>query len=469
MVATVACLAGSVGLGAVNAGLPAICELRDGLPNAGAKLARGEKLKVVFIGGSITRGGGADGYVAATERWLRAQWPTAEITVVNAGISGTDSGFGAKRYDRDVLVHRPDLVLIEFAVNDGQMDHTADVERMVHKTWRQDPQTDIVIFHTLAKGHLEDYQAGRQPVAAAFHERVAAHYGIPTLGLAQAVAAKIQAGEITWEQFANDGCHPHAGGYALFNATLQEALPRLFAVGQPGPHTLKAPLTADLQVYPPAIEVKPLAVPPFVDGSGRPALASYSLPVPAWHWIGEPDYADETGKPLWRLHWLAKAKTAAMDAQIGLAKGDWGENLMTWFEEDRSFTGPEGNALFSAKEENRPCLGFSGQEAAVLVFIAPATGTYTFRMGADSLSTWQNEDTEFALHVAHFPWGENRGVSVAQHRARRRDVKPFAIERSLRMTAGEELAFIVGSDSPGYIRGGWDNFRVDIGQMVDNK
>lgn len=437
---------------------------RNGLPNTAAKLARGQEITVVFLGGSITRGGGASGYVESTAAWLDSTWPHAEISVINAGISGTDSAFGAKRFDRDVLVHNPDLVLIEFAVNDGENDHRAPMERMVHKTWLHNPETDIAFFYTLSRGHLDAYRKGELPRAASFHEEVAIHYGIPTIGLAHAVAAKLEAGEIEWHQFANDAVHPHADGYRFYNETLQSVIPELLRTGSPGPHTLQPPLTSGLVVYPPPIKVIPQQIDAFESSDGRRALHSFSAPSPGIHWIEEPVFTTAEGKTLWRLHWLPKEKSAPMDTTIGLIKNDWAPNPQTWFEEEKAFTGPEGNPLYRHSPAGN-LLGFSGTEVGVLVFVAPETGRYAYRIGADRLTAWKNEDTEFALHLLHFPWGEPRGQSLWLHRDARRNIQPFHHEGSVHLTAGEELAVVVGTNTPGHIRGGWANFQFHIGLM----
>jgi lysophospholipase L1-like esterase len=448
----------------VHATPSALFTPRNGLPNTAAKLESGEELTVVFIGGSVTQGGGAAGYVAATEAWLKQQWPKAVIRVVNAGLSGTGSDFGAKRYDRDVLVHKPDLVLIEFAVNDGQSDSRVHMERMVHKTWLQDPETDLVFFYNLSRAHLDDYRNGQLPRAAGFHEQVAIHYGIPTIGLAHALAAKLETGEVEWSQFANDAVHPHAGGYGFYNATFQEVLPQLLQSGKPGPHTLRKPITKDLVVYPPPIEAVPQNLPAFQDANGQAAITSFAAPSPGVHWIEEPVFSTAEGKTLWRLHWMEKERSAAMDATIGQKKADWAPNPMAWFFEEGAYTGPEGNPLYSRTGQGT-MLGFSGKEVAVLVFVAPETGRYAYRVASDQLQAWQNEDTDFALHLLHFPWGEDAGTSQFLYRAKRREVEPFTRAGELHLVAGEELVVVVGSNTPGYIRGGWVNFQFNIGLM----
>ena len=136
--------------------------VRDGLPNIAAKLKAGQAVNIVFLGGSITEAGASPkGYVTFIGDWLKAQYPTEKVTVFNAGIGGTGSEYGDKRYDRDVLSRNPDLVF----------------------------------FYTLDKDHLDNYKGGMLPPSASGHERVAAFYGIPTVGTGLNAASKILAGE----------------------------------------------------------------------------------------------------------------------------------------------------------------------------------------------------------------------------------------------------------------------------------
>ena len=66
--------------------------VRDGLPNVAAKLKAGEPVTVLFLGGSITVGGGSPkGYVTFVGAWLKELYPKATVTIVNAGI-GIEQG-----------------------------------------------------------------------------------------------------------------------------------------------------------------------------------------------------------------------------------------------------------------------------------------------------------------------------------------------------------------------------------------
>lgn len=55
--------------------------------------------------------------------WGRARlrkdtFPEDDFEFVNAGIGGTDSYLGVHRVNKGVLEYEPDLVLVEFSVND---------------------------------------------------------------------------------------------------------------------------------------------------------------------------------------------------------------------------------------------------------------------------------------------------------------------------------------------------------------
>jgi len=49
---------------------------------------------------------------------LKTQYPYAVINVINTSIGGENSVKGAKRFDSEVLVHRPDLLFIDYGLND---------------------------------------------------------------------------------------------------------------------------------------------------------------------------------------------------------------------------------------------------------------------------------------------------------------------------------------------------------------
>lgn len=115
------CLVFAATSSADNPLLPAKeCTPRDGLPNFLSKAAKqGANLKVGYLGGSITA---QPGWRPKTLAMFAEMYPQAKFTEINAAIGGTGSDLGVFRLKQDVLDHNPDLLFVEFAVNDGGAD-----------------------------------------------------------------------------------------------------------------------------------------------------------------------------------------------------------------------------------------------------------------------------------------------------------------------------------------------------------
>jgi len=439
---------------------------RDGLPNIAAKLKAGEAVNVLFLGGSITVGASRGmGYVKFVENWLKAEYPDANIQIINAGVSGTGSDYGDRRYKRDVLSEKPDLVLIEFNVNDGDNDRTENMERMVHKTWLNDPHTDLLIFYTMMKRHLEYYKEGKLPPSASAHERVAAFYGIPSLCTVYTAAAQINSGETPWDYFSPDGCHPTQNGYGFFNDVFAEALPELLKDAPVKAHQLGKSITPNLKISRPPYVAKPVKFKgDLLTSKGEKALQVYPLPVPAKNWTGEPVFTSEDGKPLWRLSWMPRNLGGKLDPAIGADKSQWEANDMVWFEEDGGFTGAYGSKLFSKHRDNST-LAAVLKEIGLVRFIAPETGRYVVQIKSAPWSTNTSDDQKsMSLSVLKFSWEDGPGESIAFYRETKKESKGLNMEIETELMAGEELAFIPDADYTSFYFG-WPDLRITVGYL----
>jgi lysophospholipase L1-like esterase len=116
------------------------CHERNSLPNTFASLEAGKTVRIAYLGGSITA---QEGWRPKTLKWFRDQFPTAKVEEINAAIGGTGSDLGIFRLKHDVLDHDPDLLFVEFAVNDGgappEQIHRC-MEGIVRQTWRHNPR-----------------------------------------------------------------------------------------------------------------------------------------------------------------------------------------------------------------------------------------------------------------------------------------------------------------------------------------
>jgi hypothetical protein len=238
---------------------------RDGLPNFLAKASKaGAELRVAYLGGSITA---QPGWRVKSLQLLRNTFPSANFIEINAALGGTGSDLGVFRLGPEVLDKKPDLLFVEFAVNDGGAapeQIVRSMEGIVRKTWRAFPECDICFVYTVTEALVEPMLHGHFPRAAGTMERVADHYGIPTVHMGMEVARLAKEGRLLWKAklpgsaeekaatgdklvFAPDSVHPHVEtGHALYTQALERALPALRdASPDPKPHSLGNPLMQD--------------------------------------------------------------------------------------------------------------------------------------------------------------------------------------------------------------------------------
>ena len=230
---------------------------RDGLGNVLARLEQGEDVRIGYLGGSITA---QAGWRPKTLAWFQKQFPEAKVEEINGAIGGTGSDLGVFRYEQDILRHKPHMVFVEFAVNDGGASPEQifrAMEGIVRQTWRTDPDIDLCFVYTIHRGQLGDYQSGKCTRSASVHEAVAEHYGIPSICMALRVAELEKEGKLVFPAdpedpanagkivFARDDCHPTDAGHDIFLEVIADAIEKMRPDSKPGPHELKTPIRAD--------------------------------------------------------------------------------------------------------------------------------------------------------------------------------------------------------------------------------
>jgi GDSL-like Lipase/Acylhydrolase family len=240
------------------------CRPRNGLPNFLAKVnTSGADVRIAYLGGSITA---QPGWRPKTLAHFQKAYPQAKFSEINAAIGGTGSDLGVFRLKQDVLVEKPDLLFVEFAVNDGgaapeQIQRC--MEGVVRQTWRTLPTCDICFVYAITESLAPPLLEGKFPQAASVMEGVAEHYGIPTIHLAMEVARLAKDGKLVWKAplpkteaerqalgdkflFAPDSVHPHVEtGHELYlQAVVRSWEPIQAASKAAGPHALGEPLIA---------------------------------------------------------------------------------------------------------------------------------------------------------------------------------------------------------------------------------
>jgi hypothetical protein len=227
---------------------------RKGLPNFFSRLKSGKEVKIVYLGGSITAAG--DGWRDQTYKWFKQQYPGSNISQVNAGVGGTGSDLGVFRLQKDVLTFKPDLVFIEFAVNDGGNYIHQTMEGIVRKIWKADAGTDICFVYTMAGNMLPVLQQNKLMPSMLAMEHVAEHYGIPSIQMGIEALALIKEGKLIFQGkpeeypgkmvFTGDNVHPNTHtGHRLYTEAVIRSMKRLAGSNKAFAHTPGAPYTKD--------------------------------------------------------------------------------------------------------------------------------------------------------------------------------------------------------------------------------
>ena len=192
--------------------------LRGGLNQCREKFEREKTGRVAFLGGSITA---APGWRDQVCEDLKRRFPETKFDFINAGIPSLGSTPGAFRFQRDVLGHGPvDLLFEEAAVNDdtngfSDVEQVRGMEGIVRQARLANPKIDIVLLHFVDPGKMEQINRGETPSVIANHEKVADHYGLPSINLAREVTERIHASEFTWAKDFID-LHPSPFGHELY-------------------------------------------------------------------------------------------------------------------------------------------------------------------------------------------------------------------------------------------------------------
>lgn len=208
------------------------------------KAQAGEKITVAYLGGSITQGSSAgdkDCYARLTTDWLIAQFPDAEIEYVRAGIGATGSYIGIHRANRDILSKNPDLVFIDFSVNDTT-EHTErninSYDSLIRKLWNHETKPAVV---TIAMTQ-EDGTSFQE-----YHSDICVAYDIPMISYREAILDVINNGHIIWDDISDDNIHPNVPGHKvlteMITAYLQGVIDNLDAIDSESESDLSVPFT----------------------------------------------------------------------------------------------------------------------------------------------------------------------------------------------------------------------------------
>ena len=176
------------------------------------KMKNGEEVTVGYIGGSITQGTSAGNelcYARLTTNYLEEMYPDAKINYVNAGIGATGSYIGVHRVTDDLLSHSPDLVFVEFSVNDTTEfteRNKESYDSLLRTIWNSSANPAIITVATTQ----EDGTSFQEQ-----HAEIVKHYDLPMISYRNTILDTIEHGDIVWKDISGDNIHPNVPGHKI--------------------------------------------------------------------------------------------------------------------------------------------------------------------------------------------------------------------------------------------------------------
>ena len=188
------------------------------LGKAIARAKNGEDITVAYIGGSITQGAGAtpintECYAYKSFcRFADLTGAKENVHYVKAGVGGTPSELGMIRFDRDVRHGEkdPDVVVVEFAVNDEGDETKGDCyESLVRKILKLDSKPAVILLFSV---FADDYNLQDRLMPVGYQ------YDLPMISLKNAVTPQFYDKEnriISKNQYFYDIYHPCNLGHTI--------------------------------------------------------------------------------------------------------------------------------------------------------------------------------------------------------------------------------------------------------------
>ena len=189
----------------------------------GRELAGGCNATIVAFGDSITAGYAVRrGFPSFWKQMLAEKYPEAGINMVNSGISGDTSMDGLARLDWSVLSYEPDLVTINFGINDCVLglaleEFEMNLVEMIRRI-RSGPNSEILLLSSQPletppydRLVLDYYQAV---------QRVAAEMDVGFVDVYGAWMACVQEGTLLYSLILPGLDHPNEAGYRIIATEL---------------------------------------------------------------------------------------------------------------------------------------------------------------------------------------------------------------------------------------------------------
>jgi len=191
------------------------------------KLENGKGLTIVALGDSLTQGWMVrKGYIDFLNEMIPEKYPGASFQIIKKGVPGDTAEGALYRLRMDVLDHDPDLVFVQFAVNDAYMGVSPDrfqknIEYIIDRV-KEHNSAEILLVTSVSLGSQSE-----NDMINRYYCRLEAVAGERSLGIVKVHEyweKKISEGAQRRGLVQADGAHPTIEGYRLMAEAIMEVL-----------------------------------------------------------------------------------------------------------------------------------------------------------------------------------------------------------------------------------------------------
>jgi acyl-CoA thioesterase I len=188
-----------------------------------AETPNNRTINIVFHGNSVPAGYHRtpevrpfDSYPFMVFQGLKERFPNAVINCITSAIEGEDSVKGVRRFNRDVLPHRPDLIFIDYGINDSLFKRDA-----VEKAWREmilsakEHQIPVILLTPAGAGDPKlEYPIDSVNIRADVIRELARKHDVPLVDVYARWKAVIKAGT-PQKELMSAVKHPNRQGHSI--------------------------------------------------------------------------------------------------------------------------------------------------------------------------------------------------------------------------------------------------------------
>ncbi len=164
----------------------------------------GSPLTVAYLGGSITEG---KNYTTPFSNYLKNTFAKGSFKEINAGLSGTSSVVGLVRSEKQIVEQKPDIIFLEFSVNDHEdILYKKCFESCIKKFLDMPNAPAVCVLINRAQGGFSS-QNQMYPIGKNFN--------IPVISMDDALTKAFNSGFLKASDYYTDEYHPHEKGGQL--------------------------------------------------------------------------------------------------------------------------------------------------------------------------------------------------------------------------------------------------------------